>query len=93
LKSAGPQRLNFNTEQRMDAMALSVMMANHHKIKVSEEINKALDDIGVILLGQIKRELNLTTAEMNDALFSFSDSVKTAVNNRLMEVLSVPRTS
>ncbi len=73
-------RLNYDMERKMDSLVLCVMMASEHNIKVAPDISRAIDDLGVMLLGQIRRELNLTTAQMNDALFKFSAELNTLVS-------------
>lgn len=86
------KRLNFDTERRIDCIALAVMMANHYKITVSPPIQSALDDIGVMLLGQIRRELGLNMADMQKALDEFSKFVQATVNKNLTAVFDgLPR--
>ncbi len=66
---------NDDVHRKIDGIALAVMMADHNHITVSPELSRALDDIGVMMLGQIKRELKVDTATMNDMLFKFRDQV------------------
>jgi hypothetical protein len=76
-----PQRLNGETERRLDSMALVLMFLNDHGVPVPDEVNKALDDIGVRLLGHFKVHTHWTVEQTNEALTAFSESLIRAKAN------------
>lgn len=65
-------RLNYDTERRLDSMALVVLLFNDNNILIPAPINEQLDTLGVIMLQHFKKAKGFTSEQTNEALLTFT---------------------
>ncbi len=80
-------KTNERAEKAINALTMVMLFATEHKVRLSSAAMDRIDEIGIVLLGQIKRETGFAPGEMMDELQAFTKHI-----DEHREKLLVPRT-
>jgi len=71
-------RINGATERRLDSMAMLVLMYNEFHLPVPALINEQLDELGIIMLGNLRTAQGLSPEQLQIAIVAKDEKLRAA---------------